>query len=129
VIAARFDGLSGALFAKQRLSLRHDGRLPERISGVTQALDMTAAYVSCPDAMQSRLGAETAILHLGSGTYFGLDALGTVVWDTMGAGQAATPVDLYADARTSFSDAPDTVGADLTAFPAQLVTHDLIRRP
>ncbi len=65
-----------------------DDRLPERISRVTHALDMNAAYVPCPDAMESRLGEETVILHLGSGTYFGLDAVGTlgVGGDGRGAG-------------------------------------------
>jgi hypothetical protein len=116
------------LFAKQELSLLCNGRLPERISRVPDALDMTAAYVPCPDAMESRLGEETVILHLGSGTYFGLDAVGTLVWEAMAGGQAATPADLCAHVRATFSDAPDTVEADVTAFLGQLVAHDLIRR-
>ncbi len=105
-----------------------DDRLPERISRVTHALDMNAAYVPCPDAMESRLGEETVILHLGSGTYFGLDAVGTLVWEAMAGGQTATPASLCAHVRASFSDAPDTVEADVTAFLQQLVAHDLIRR-
>ena len=95
---------------------------------MTDALDMNAAYVPCPDAMESRLGEETVILHLGSGVYFGLDAVGTVVWEAMTGGQPPTPADLCAHVRGAFSDAPDTVEADVTAFLQQLLTHDLIRR-
>lgn len=115
------------MFAKQELLSRRDDRLPERISRVPDTLDMNATYVPCPDAMESRLGEETVILHLGSGVYFGLDAVGTLVWEAMAGGQAK-PADLCAHVRSSFSDAPDTVEADVTAFLGQLVAHDLIRR-
>lgn len=69
-----------------------DDRLPERISRVTHALDMNVAYVPCPDAMESRLGEETVILHLGSRTYFGLDAVGTLVCEAMAGGQSCQPL-------------------------------------
>jgi hypothetical protein len=93
-----------------------------------EPLDINASYVPCLDAMESRLGEETVILHLGSGVYFGLDAVGTLVWEAMAAGQADTPASLCAHVRASFSDAPDTVEADVTAFLERLVAHDLIRR-
>ncbi len=95
---------------------------------MTETLEMNAAYIPSPDAMESRLGEETVILHLGSGVYFGLDAVGTLVWEAMVAGKAPTPADLCAHVRASFFDAPDTVEADVTAFLGQLVAHDLIRR-
>lgn len=95
---------------------------------MADSLELNATYIPSPDAMESRLGEETVILHLGSGVYFGLDAVGTVVWEAMKGGQAATPTDLCAHVRASFSDAPDSVNADVTAFLGQLVAHDLIRR-
>lgn len=78
--------------------------------------------------MESRLGEETVLLHLVSGTYFGLDAVGTVVWERMSAAQSVTPAELCAHVRATFSDAPDSVEADVTTFLTELAAHDLIRR-
>ena len=36
--------------------------------------------VANPDAMSSSVGIETVILHFTAGTYFGLDEVGTRVW-------------------------------------------------
>lgn len=95
---------------------------------LTFVLDMMAPYSTSPDAMESRLGSETVILHLGSGIYFGLDAVGTVIWEALGSGQSVSPREVCAHVRMRFQDAPDTVEADVTAFLAQLVEHGLIRR-
>ena len=91
-------------------------------------LDVTAVYVPSQDAIESRLGEETVILHLGSGTYFGLDAVGTVVWEQLGQTNGMTPLDICAHVRSVFTDAPDTVEAEVTEFLAQLAEHNLIQQ-
>jgi hypothetical protein len=91
---------------------------------MTTSLDMSARYIASKDAMESRLGDETVILHLVSGTYFGLDAVGTVVWDALQAG--ATPDAICARVRAEFADAPASVETDVAAFLAQLLAHALI---
>lgn len=87
-------------------------------------LDPTARYAPNPEAMESRLGDETVILHLGSGIYFGLDAVGTIVWERLQKGD--TPEAAIAHVRATFDDAPATVEADVTGFLAQLLEHALI---
>jgi predicted Rdx family selenoprotein len=87
-------------------------------------LEETTLYRPHPEAMESRLGDETVILHLGSGTYFGLDAVGTIVWERLQKG--ATPAVICAHVREVFADAPDTVEADVTGFLAQLLDAALI---
>lgn len=77
-----------------------------------------------PDATESRLGTETVILHLGSGTYFGLDAVGTIVWDLLQDG--GTPEDICMDVRKAFPDVIDPIEPDVMAFLAQLVQHNLV---
>lgn len=57
---------------------------------MTTQLDLSARYTRHPDAMESRLRDETVILHLQSGIYFGLDTVGTVVWE-----RRATPLMEY----------------------------------
>lgn len=41
-----------------------------------------------PHAVATHVGEETVILHLESGTYFGLDPVGARIWQLMGEGRA-----------------------------------------
>lgn len=93
---------------------------------MTDELDMTASYTVSPEAIESRLGDETVILHLGSGTYFGLDAVGTIVWELLQA--SASPDAICAHVNSRFEDAPPSVTTDVTAFLSQLLEHALILR-
>ena len=76
--------------------------------------------------MESRLGNETVILHLGNGTYFGLDPVGTVIWEEL-IGAGGTLADLGRAVARAFPDAPETLGRDVEAFLLQLARHDLLR--
>jgi hypothetical protein len=89
--------------------------------------DTSASYLPSPDAIESRLGEETVILHLTSGTYFGLDAVGTVVWEQLGHTNGMTPPEICAHVRSVFTDAPDTVDSEVTEFLEQLAEHGLIQ--
>lgn len=91
---------------------------------MTAPIDTATRYKRDPDAMESRLRDETVILHLRSGIYFGLDAVGSVVWERLEAGD--TPAGICEAVRGRFANTPDTVEADVTAFMTQLLTHNLI---
>lgn len=45
-----------------------------------------------PEAATSAVGDETVILHLGSGAYYGLDAVGTRIWEMLGDGVATSEI-------------------------------------
>ena len=45
-----------------------------------------------PDAVARQVGDETVILHLGSGTYFGLDSVGARIWQLMGEGKTLSEI-------------------------------------
>ena len=90
-------------------------------------IDPAALYVAHGDAMESRLGDETVILHLGSGTYFGLDAVGTLIWGRL-IGPGGRLDDFCADIVATFPDAPENPEGDVTRFMAQLAEHGLIRK-
>jgi len=94
---------------------------------MSTTLDVAASYLPSPDAIKSRLGDETVILHLTSGTYFGLDAVGTVVWEQLGQTDGMTPPDICAHVRSVFTDAPDSVDSEVTGFLEQLAEHGLIQ--
>jgi hypothetical protein len=44
------------------------------------SLSTTSTVVALKDTLSSAVGDETVILHFGAGTYFGLDDVGTRVW-------------------------------------------------
>lgn len=76
-------------------------------------------------AMESRVGDETVILHLGSGTYFGLDPVGTRVWELL-----AEPCDfteICARMQGEFDVAPEVLRADVRAFLESLLAHEIVR--
>ncbi|MEE4316381.1 MAG: PqqD family protein [Erythrobacter sp.] len=89
-------------------------------------LDPTARYAPHAQAIESRLGDETVILHLERGTYFGLDVVGTIVWERLQAGD--TPEDIAAHVRASFDEVPESVENDITTFLEALLENQLIER-
>ncbi|WP_223428967.1 PqqD family protein [Tateyamaria pelophila] len=95
---------------------------------MTTKLDTATAYVPSPDAIESRMGEETVILHIVSGTYFGLDAVGTEVWDQLGQAGGQSPADVCTHVRATFAGAPDSVESEVTGFLEQLAEHDLIQQ-
>lgn len=90
-------------------------------------LDPTTAYIPTPDAIESRLGEETVILHISSGMYFGLDAVGTVVWEQLGKPGGMTPNNICAHVRSTFADTPASVDDDVTQFLVALAEENLIQ--
>ena len=85
---------------------------------------MEAVYLATEDAVESRLGDETVLLHLGSGTYFGLDAVGTRVWELLREG--ASPEAICETLRSEYSDAGEALEADILGFLGQLADNKLI---
>jgi len=89
---------------------------------VTESLDAT---VRIPDDVVFReLDGEAVILNLASGMYFGLDAVGTRIWQLL---------DTHRSLRRTLAaleqeyDAPlDQLAADLTAFVDQLKAKGLL---
>ena len=91
---------------------------------MTSPIDMSTAYTATDEAVESRLGEETVILHLGSGTYFGLDAVGTRVWELLREG--ATPQTICATLREEFEGTGETLETDILGFLGQLAENRLI---
>lgn len=55
---------------------------------------MTLDTIVCanPDAMSSSVGSETVILHFTAGMYFGLDEVGTRVWELVQNGRSVREI-------------------------------------
>ncbi len=64
------------------------------------------------------------ILHLGNGTYFGLDAIGARLWDALKAGEP--PISICDSLLETYDVEPDRLAADLRALLEELVSNDLV---
>lgn len=86
---------------------------------------LTTPLKPSPHAVESRLGDETVILHLESGTYFGLDGLGTRIWEQLkrGGDQQA----ICAAIAEEFDVTPAQVEADARLFLDQLLEHAILQ--
>lgn len=85
---------------------------------------LTQVLIVSPDAIDSTVGDETVILHLGNSTYYGLDPIGTVIWEGVKAGRS------IAEIRTEILSTYDVTGevleADMRRFISELVEHEIL---
>ncbi len=70
------------------------------------------------------LEGEGILLSLESGKYFGLDAVGTRIWQLLGAGPSLTGV--CETLAAEFDVERATIEADLLALVAELSSHGLV---
>ena len=55
-------------------------------------MNLTDKITISPQAMARQVEDETVILHVGSGTYFGLDPVGARIWQLMGEGKTLAEI-------------------------------------
>ncbi|WP_176559382.1 PqqD family protein [Rubellimicrobium roseum] len=77
-----------------------------------------------PETIESALGDETVILHMGSDTYFGLDALGTRIW-AMIKDQRPLP-EIRDSLAQEFGVDPSVIEVDMTRFLSDLLAHRIL---
>jgi hypothetical protein len=79
------------------------------------------------DVVAREVGGEHVLLHLGTGTYFGLNAVGGRVWQMLEQGD--TPISqLCAVIAAEFDAPPETIAQDVAALAQDLIAHDLVTR-
>lgn len=81
--------------------------------------------ITIPEAvLHQRLDAETVMLHLGSELYFGLDEVGTRVWELIKEHGAVAP--LMATLLAEYDVDPGTLQADVDRLLGELLEAGLI---
>lgn len=96
------------------------------IDGLTMDThDILTGQVALSDQADAcRVGDETVILHSGNGTYFGLDAVGSRIWQLLQEGMS--PAQSCARIAQEFSVPLEQVEDDARAFLGELKRHDII---
>lgn len=85
----------------------------------------TTDTLSCPAEVLSRvLDGEAVLLHLGSGTYFGMNEVATRAWELIVAG--TTFAALCQTLEAEFEVSPDVLEKDLRDFVTALQDKRLI---
>ena len=87
-------------------------------------LSLSERLVPSEHAIESRVGDETVLLHLESGTYFGLDAVGTRIWELLKEGR--TPQEACDVIVEEYGAAPDVVEADARRFLSDLKANVIV---
>jgi len=87
-------------------------------------MDSIGKLTISPNAVTRQVGDETVILHLGSGTYFGLDAVGARIWQLMGEGKSLDEIcDVVLD---EYEVSREDLERDITSLIKDLLAQDLV---
>lgn len=85
---------------------------------------LNARWLIGDQAIANTVGDEMVVLHLGNGTYFGLDPIGSLLWETLAKGELPSAAcDLILD---RYEIDRETVEHDLRQFMDELAKGDLI---
>lgn len=86
---------------------------------------MTVQLQPVSEAVESQVGDEVVLLHLTNGVYFGIDAIGTLIWQ--GLKDGTKPGDILSSLLLEFDVAPQVLEADMRKFLSDLLANDLVR--
>jgi Coenzyme PQQ synthesis protein D (PqqD) len=88
---------------------------------------MPAELVTIPEnVIAKKVGEETVLLDFEAGVYYGLDSVGSRMWELLAEGKSLEEVN---EAMVGEYDAtPETIAHDLDALVAELESHGLVAR-
>jgi hypothetical protein len=83
-----------------------------------------ARLVVSPEVIAKQVGDETVLLHLSLGTYFGLDSIGTKIWQMIGEGKAIPAI--CGSLEQEYEVSPAQLERDTLSLLEQLAEKKLI---
>jgi hypothetical protein len=94
-------------------------------STIVQGLRIDRVTVRpCSDVQATNMEGETVLLHLGSGRYYTLNVLGSIIWDQCTGG--ATIKQIHDSICERFQVTPERALDDLIAMLRELEKEDLV---
>jgi hypothetical protein len=89
-----------------------------------RSMELIGKLTISTNAVARQVGDDTVILHLGSGTYFGLDAVGARIWQLMEEGKSVNEIcDVMLD---EYEVSREDLEHDITGLIKDLVAQDLV---
>lgn len=88
------------------------------------SIDPRGRLRAADDVLSRRVRDEVVLLHLGSEAYFGLDAVGTAMWEALCA--TGSEAGAHAVLTTEFDVEPGRLTRDLRALVDQLLHQGLL---
>lgn len=85
---------------------------------------MTAHLKVSDEVVESTVGDEVILLHLGSGQYFSLDAIGSLVWNHIKLGTELNA--MLAQLANEFDAAIEQIESDVQSFLSDLFANDIL---
>jgi hypothetical protein len=85
---------------------------------------LTKPWRISEDAVANSVGGEMVILHLGNGNYYGLDAIGTLLWDGLKSGKL--PIEVCDEILEHYEVEREAVETDIAQFLVELQQHELV---
>ncbi|WP_169053621.1 PqqD family protein [Alteraurantiacibacter aquimixticola] len=92
-----------------------------------QAMKASDILTASEDAIAREVGGELVLMHLASGTYFGLNAVGARIWQLLEAGEQSL-AGLCRTIVTEFDAPADVIEHDIAALAGDLEEHELVTR-
>ena len=103
-----------------------DGATWRRLNNESDAMNeiLDAALRPHGEVIRTAVGEETVLLHTRTNTYFGLDPLGSLVFQRLSDGQR--PRAIIEEIIENFDADPEQATSDLKKLLAELLQHGLI---
>jgi hypothetical protein len=83
-----------------------------------------SVHVNASHVVHETIDGESIIIHLGSGSYYSLDGVGSEVWVALAAGTSKEQ--LFVDANERFAGDPDEVEMGLSSLVENLLREGLL---
>lgn len=88
-------------------------------------IDLSTRVKRCEDQMAADLGGELAILNIKTGTYYGLNEIGSQIWLLLK--ESRTVKEIRDRLLEQYEVEPSRCEQDLVALLIQLAQHDLVQ--
>jgi hypothetical protein len=90
----------------------------------TELLRATGPLTITPGVLAQRVGSEAVLLHEPRGLYFGLNEVGTRIWECLAAGRS--PREIHAQLLTEFSVPGGVLWNDVLTLLEELMAAGLV---
>lgn len=89
-------------------------------------MDFSDKVTVSPQILVSRIDDELIILDLASNTYFGLNAVGTQIWNSLSEGK--TIAETCKEISDKYDVSPDDIERDVVSLTSELLSKNLVIR-